>query len=56
MLQLRLRLCYPCLDAEKAEPKILKEFINTDEVDKENIAEHEEWINDVDRGSHQDCS
>ena len=30
--------------------EILKEFINTDEVDKENIPEHEEWINDVDRG------
>ena len=30
--------------------EILKEFINTDEVDKENIGEHERWINDVDRG------
>ena len=32
--------------------EILKGFVNisTDEVDKENIAEHEEWINDVDRG------
>ena len=32
--------------------EILKGFVNisTDEVDKENIAEDEEWINDVDRG------
>ena len=32
--------------------EILQGFVNTstDEVDKENIAEYEEWINDVDRG------
>ena len=28
--------------------EILKELLNTDEVDKENIAEHEEWIDAID--------